>query len=62
LRLGDSVEQVLLTGDGSTFYVNSRLGGGYLLGYEVDTGIYTTFTITVTADRKIYLPLVLRGY
>ncbi len=44
LRLGDSAEQVVLTNGGNTFYVNSRLGGSYLMSFNVDTGAYETFT------------------
>ena len=44
LRLGESVEQVVLANGGQTLYVNSRLGGSYLASFEVENGAFTTFT------------------
>ena len=44
LRLGDSVEQVVLANGGANIYVNSRLGGSYVASYNADTGAFSTFT------------------
>lgn len=44
LRLGDSVEQIVVSGDGSTLYLASRLGGSYIGRYELDSGTFEAFT------------------
>ena len=44
LRLGDSVEQIVVSGDGSTLYLASRLGGSYLARYQLDTAEFESFT------------------
>ncbi len=38
LRLGDSVEQIVVSGDGSTLYLSSRLGGSYIARYSLVDG------------------------
>lgn len=43
LRLGDSLEQIVVTGDGSTLFMNSRLGGGYLAAFNLNSGVLDTF-------------------
>ncbi|MFQ5380267.1 MAG: YncE family protein [Dehalococcoidia bacterium] len=42
LRLGDSVEQVAIAGNGN-LYLSSRLGGSYLIEYDPATGSFATF-------------------
>jgi DNA-binding beta-propeller fold protein YncE len=44
IRIGDSIEQVVLSKDGNKLYMNSRLGGSYLLEYDTDRKSYDTFT------------------
>ncbi|HNN14783.1 MAG TPA: hypothetical protein PKL78_14575 [Anaerolineales bacterium] len=44
LRLGDSVEQIVSSGDGSTLYFASRLGGSYIGSYNQDSGAFEAFT------------------
>ncbi|RMG87135.1 MAG: hypothetical protein D6712_06165 [Chloroflexi bacterium] len=44
IRLGDSVEQVLLGQGGRYLFMNSRLGGNYLMRYDVMSGQLETFT------------------
>lgn len=53
LRLGDSLEQVVVAQDG-TLYLSSRLGGGYLLAYDPTSGGWESFTAGVW-------PIPLRG-
>lgn len=43
LRLGDSVEGVVEDQDGRWIYLNSRLGGSYLMAYDSWTGELETF-------------------
>lgn len=43
MRLGDSLEQIAAADNGSVLYMNSRLGGSYLLSLNADTGIFETF-------------------
>ena len=43
LRLGDSVEDVVVSGDGRYLTVNSRLGGSYLAAFDLETGQMNTF-------------------
>ena len=43
IRLGDSIEQVLLAQGGRYLFMNSRLGGNYLMRYDVTNGQLTTF-------------------
>lgn len=42
IRLGDSVEQIIPVAGGQ-IYVNSRLGGSYVLGYDFATARWATF-------------------
>ena len=44
LRLGDSVEQIVSSGDGSTLYLASRLGGSYIGRYDLNSGAFEAFT------------------
>jgi len=44
LRLGDSLEQVILTNGGKQIFMNSRLGGSYIFGYNVETNRWEAFT------------------
>ena len=44
IRLGDSIEQIILSKDGEKLYMNSRLGGSYLIEYNTNNGSYQTFT------------------
>ena len=44
LRLGDSLEQVELLLGGDLIAMNSRLGGSYLMIYDVENGTLETFT------------------
>ena len=44
LRLGDSVEQIIVSGDGSTLYLSSRLGGSYLARYSLVDGSSASFS------------------
>ncbi len=44
LRLGDSVEQIIVSGDGSTLYLSSRLGGSYLARYSLSDGSSASFS------------------
>ena len=44
IRIGDSIEQVVLSKDGEKLYMNSRLGGSYLIGYDTNSDSYETFT------------------
>ena len=43
LRLGDSLEQVVPVRGGSLLIMNSRLGGNYLVAYNVDSDTMETF-------------------
>ena len=66
-RLGDSIEQIVLAEHGSKLYLNSRLGGAYLLGYNVDNGAYESFTsgrcpMPMRADRSGDFLLVLNAW
>ncbi len=44
LRLGDSLEQIVLTNGGKQIVMNSRLGGNYVFSYDVETNQWETFT------------------
>ena len=44
LRLGDSVEQLIFSGDGSTLYVSSRLGGSYIARHSLSDGSTASFS------------------
>lgn len=44
IRLGDSVEQIILTNGGKQIFANSRLGGNYIFGYNVETNQWEAFT------------------
>ncbi|MBC7259769.1 MAG: hypothetical protein H5T65_11025, partial [Chloroflexi bacterium] len=44
LRLGDAVEQVVAADGGRRVFLTSRLGGSYLLVYDLATGGWETFT------------------
>ena len=44
IRIGDSIEQIVLSKNGEKLYVNSRLGGSYLLEYDTISNSYETFT------------------
>lgn len=44
LRLGDSVEQIVVSGDGSTLYLSSRLGGSYIARYSLLDGTSASFS------------------
>lgn len=57
IRLGDSVEGVLLSKNGDKIFMNSRLGGSYLIEYDIKGGTYETFTsgtwpIPIRLDSK----------
>ena len=43
IRVGDSIEQVVLSKNGEKLYLNSRLGGSYLIEYDTNSGSYQTF-------------------
>lgn len=43
LRLGDSIEQIVVSGDGSTLYLSSRLGGSYIARYSLVDGSAASF-------------------
>lgn len=43
-RLGDSVEQLVFSGDGSTLYLSSRLGGSYIARYSFLDGSIASFS------------------
>ena len=44
IHLGDSVEQIVPSGDGSVLYLASRLGGSYIGKYNQDSGAFESFT------------------
>ncbi|MBM3123967.1 MAG: hypothetical protein FJZ87_02715 [Chloroflexi bacterium] len=44
LRLGDSIEQIVVSGDGSTLYLSSRLGGSYIARYSLVDGSAASFS------------------
>ena len=44
IRIGDSIEQIALSKNGEKLYMNSRLGGSYLLEYNTNSKSYETFT------------------
>lgn len=44
LRLGDSVEQIIVSGDGSAIYLSSRLGGSYIARYSLLDGSSASFS------------------
>jgi DNA-binding beta-propeller fold protein YncE len=44
IRLGDSIEQVVLSKNGEKVFVNSRLGGSYIFMYDTKNKTYETFT------------------
>ncbi len=44
LRLGDSIEQLVLDPSGDRLFMNSRLGGSYLLSYDIAAGHIEPFT------------------
>lgn len=44
LRLGDSVEQLIFSGDGSTLYLSSRLGGSYIARHSLSDGSTASFS------------------
>lgn len=44
IRLGDSLEQVVLTNGGKQVFMNSRLGGSYIVSYNVEANQLETFT------------------
>ncbi len=43
MRLGDSLEQIVAADNGASLYMNSRLGGSYLLNLNPDSGVFETF-------------------
>ncbi len=43
LRLGDSLEDIVVSGNGRYLTVNSRLGGSYLAAFDLDAGQMSTF-------------------
>lgn len=43
MRLGDSLEQILAADNGTSLYMNSRLGGSYLLSLNPDSGVFERF-------------------
>ncbi|MEW5717959.1 MAG: hypothetical protein AB1817_04975 [Chloroflexota bacterium] len=44
IRLGDSLEQVVLTNGGKQIFMNSRLGGNYIFSYNVESNQWEAFT------------------
>jgi DNA-binding beta-propeller fold protein YncE len=44
IRLGDSLEQVILTNGGKQIFMNSRLGGSYIVSYDLETNNWESFT------------------
>jgi DNA-binding beta-propeller fold protein YncE len=44
IRLGDSLEQIILTNGGKQIFMNSRLGGSYVMSYSVETNQWESFT------------------
>lgn len=44
LHLGDSIEQIIVSGDGSTLYLSSRLGGSYIARYSLVDGSAASFS------------------
>lgn len=44
LRLGDSVEQIIVSGDGSALHLSSRLGGSYIARYSLADGSFASFS------------------
>ncbi|MBK8780544.1 MAG: hypothetical protein IPO22_01780 [Anaerolineales bacterium] len=44
LRLGDSVEQIIVSGGGGTLYLASRLGGSYIARYSLSDGSSASFS------------------
>lgn len=44
LRLGDSIEQLIFSGDGTTLYLSSRLGGSYIARYSLLDGSTASFS------------------
>lgn len=44
LRLGDSIEQIIVSGDGGTLYLSSRLGGSYIARYSLADGNFASFS------------------
>ena len=44
LRLGDSIEQIIVSGDGNTLYLSSRLGGSYIARYYLVEGSAASFS------------------
>jgi len=44
VRIGDSLEQITSGPSGSPLFMNSRLGGNYLIAYDPDTGEAEEFT------------------
>ncbi len=44
IRLGDSLEQIILTNGGRQIFMNSRLGGNYIFNYNVETNQWEAFT------------------
>ena len=43
LHLGDSLEQIVVSGDGRTLVLSSRLGGSYMATLDLDTGAFDSF-------------------
>lgn len=43
-RIGDSIEQIVAGSSGSPLYMNSRLGGSYLVSYDPDADTAEEFT------------------
>jgi DNA-binding beta-propeller fold protein YncE len=43
IRLGDSLEQVILTNGGDRIFMNSRLGGNYIFEYNLAANTWETF-------------------
>lgn len=43
LHLGDSLEQIVVSGDGATFVLSSRLAGSYMTTLDLDTGAFDSF-------------------
>ena len=44
IRLGDSLEQIILTNGGKQIFMNSRLGGSYVMSYNVEMNQWESFT------------------
>lgn len=57
IRIGESLEEIVLSKNGDKLYMNSRLGGSYILEYDTNNNSYETFTsgtwpIPIRADSQ----------